>query len=72
MLHPDELQSVFSLKWSLINLKICEIKLFELGIKNFQQLKAKKQTKTATSIRKWLNMTTTEMLKLVVLVPKDS
>lgn len=49
--------------------KNCEIKLFEKGIKNFQQLKTKKQTKAATSIRKWLNMTTTEMLKSVVLFP---
>jgi len=62
----------FSLKWSLINPKVCEIKLFEPGIKNFQQLKTKKQTKIATSIVKWLNKTTTEMLKLVILVPKDS
>lgn len=58
------------LQWSLINLKNAEIKLFEPGIKNFQQLKTKKQTKTATSIRNWLIMTTTEMLRLVVLVPK--
>lgn len=32
----------FPLKWSLINLKDCEIKLFEPGIKNFQQLKTNK------------------------------